>query len=175
MPDPSQLLKNGNFDFSYDNWSFFEGAHLKQLSEEGINNVAVIPNWTDAQFAGFMQNQIEFDPVNGQLFTLTFKAKFEINYSAEQTFITLRNGDGSVIISSVDITDQITANLPQRPRRWSPQANQWGIYTVNFDASSYDFMNDNTVSVLVLPEYRFLDIEESNIFIYDLNLSQQLV
>jgi hypothetical protein len=164
MPDPSQLLKNGNFDFGYDNWSFFEGAHLKPLSEEGINNVAFIPNWTDARYAGFMQNQIEFDPVNGKLFTLTFKAKFEINYSADQTFITLRNGDGSMIISSIDITDQITANL-----------GQWGIYTVNFDASSYDFMNDNTVSVLVLPEYRFLDIEESNIFIYDLNLSQQLV
>ena len=164
MPDPSQLLKNGNFDFGYDNWSFFEGAHLKHLSEEGFNNVAFIPNWADAQYAGFMQNQIEFDPVNGQFFTLTFKAKFEINYSAEQTFVTLRNGDGSTIISSIDITDQITANL-----------GQWGFYTVNFDASLYDFMNDNTLSVLVLPEYRFLDIEESNIFIYDLSLSQQIL
>jgi len=163
MPDPSQLLKNGNFDFYYDNWSFFEGTHLKQLSEEVVNNVAFIPNWTNAQYAGFMQNQIEFDPANGQLFTLTFKAKFEINYLADQTFITLRNGDASININSIDITDQITTNL-----------SQWGIYTVNFNASSYDFMNDNTLSVLVLPEYRFLDIEESNIFIYDLNLSQHL-
>ena len=95
---------------------------------------------------------------------MTFKAKFEINYSAEQTFVTLRNGDGSTIISPIDITDQITTNL-----------GQWGFYTVNFDASLYDFMNDNTLSVMVLPEYRFLDIEESNIFIYDLSLSQQIL
>jgi hypothetical protein len=71
-----QLLKNGNFDLGYDDWLFFEGAHLIGITdEETTGRVAFIPNWSDSQYAGFMQNQIVFDPIDGQVFTKPFVEK----------------------------------------------------------------------------------------------------
>lgn len=160
-----QLLKNGNFDLGYDDWLFFEGAHLIGIAdEETTGNVAFIPNWLEAQYAGFMQNQIVFDPIDGQVFTLTFRAKFESNYSASQTLIQFLNHDGMINLYSTDINDQIVQNL-----------GQWATYEVKYDAYSFDFTNiGNTLDVLFQPFERNLNVEDTNIFVHNLNLFQKL-
>jgi hypothetical protein len=160
-----QLLKNGNFDLGYDDWLFFEGAHLIGITdEETTGSVAFIPNWSDSQYAGFMQNQIVFDPIYGQVFTLTFRAKFESNYSASQTLIQFLNHDGMINLYSIDINDQIVQNL-----------GQWATYEVTYDASSFDFTSiGSSLDVLFQPYERNLNLEETNIFVHNLNLFQKL-
>ncbi len=162
---PAQLLRNGNFDLGDGNWSFFEGAYLSTdfWGENGNANVALIPGWAGLPYAGFMQNQIAFNATNGSFFTLTFRGKFEPNYSAEQTLVTFMNGNDTQNFKAVDITDQVAAN-----------GGQWATYTARYSASAADLaaMNGN-MSVKIQPLGRRVGGGQASALIDDLVLSQQ--
>jgi beta-glucanase (GH16 family) len=164
-PTPTQLLRNANFDLGEGNWSFFEGAFLSTdgWGENGNANVAIIPGWSGLPFAGFMQNQIAFNPTNGSFFTLTFRGKFEPNYFAEQTLVTFMNGNDTQDFKAVDINDQVAANL-----------GEWATYTVRYNASAADLaaMQGN-LSVKVQPLGRRVGAEQASAIIDDMVLSQQ--
>jgi len=164
-PTPTQLLRNGNFDLGAGNWSFFEGAYLSTdgWGESGNANVAIIPGWSGLPYAGFMQNQIAFNPASGSFFTLTFRARFEPNYFAEQTLVTFMNGNDTQNFKAVDIGDQVAANL-----------GQWATYTVRYNASAADLaaMNGN-MSVKIQPLGRRVGQEQASALIDTLVLSQQ--
>jgi hypothetical protein len=162
---PSQLLRNGNFDTGEGNWSFFEGAYLSTegWGENGNANVALIPGFSGLPYAGFMQNQIDFSPTNGSFFTLTFRGKFEPNYSAGQTLVTFMNGNDTQSFKSVEINDQVAANL-----------GSWATYTARFNASATDLAAMNgKMSVKVQPLLRVVGAEQASGLIDDLVLSQQ--
>jgi beta-glucanase (GH16 family) len=162
---PSQLLRNGNFDTGEGNWSFFEGAYLSTAGwgENGNANVALIPGFSGLPYAGFMQNQIDFSPTNGSFFTLTFRGKFEPNYSAGQTLVTFMNGNNTQSFKSVEINDQVAANL-----------GSWATYTARFNASAADLAAMNgKMSVKVQPLLRVVGTDQASALIDDLVLSQQ--
>ncbi len=162
---PTQLLRNANFDLGDGNWTFFEGAYLSTdgWGENGNANAAIIPGWSGLPFAGFMQNQIGFNPANGSFFNLTFRARFEPNYFAEQTLVTFMNGNDTANFKAVDINDQVAANL-----------GEWATYTVRYNASAADLAAMNgLMSVKIQPLGRRVGAEQASALIDDLVLSQQ--
>jgi beta-glucanase (GH16 family) len=164
-PTPTQLLRNANFDLGDGNWSFFEGAFMSTdgWGENGNANVAIIPGWDGLAYAGFMQNQIGFNQANGSFFNLTFRAKFEPNYFADQTLVTFMNGNDTANFKAVDINDQVAANL-----------GEWATYTVRYNASSADLAAMNgLMSVKIQPLGRRVGAEQASALIDDLVLSQQ--
>ena len=162
---PDQLLRNGYFATGDGNWTFFEGAYLSTdgWGENGSANAAIIPGWSGLPYAGFMQNQIALNPSNGSFFTLTFRGKFEPNYSAGQTLVTFMNGNDTQSFKSVDINDQVAANL-----------GEWATYTVRYNASGADLaaMNGN-MSVKIQPLERSVGADQASALIGSLVLSQQ--
>ena len=162
---PDQLLRNGSFDTGDGNWSFFEGAYLSTAGwgENGNANVGLIPGFSGLPYAGFMQNQIGLSSTNGSFFTLTFRGKFEPNYSAGQTLVSFMNGNDTQTFKTVDINDQVAANL-----------GQWATYTVRYNASAADLtaMNGN-MSVKVQPLQRVVGQSQASALIDDLVLRQQ--
>jgi beta-glucanase (GH16 family) len=162
---PDQLLRNGSFDTGDGNWSFFEGAYLSTAGwgENGNANVGLIPGFSGFPYAGFMQNQIGFSSTNGTFFTLTFRGKFEPNYSAGQTLVSFMNGNDTQTFKTVDINDQVAANL-----------GQWATYTVRYNASAADLtaMNGN-MSVKFQPLQRTVGQDQASALIDDLVLRQQ--
>ncbi|TVR52858.1 MAG: glycosyl hydrolase family protein [Puniceicoccaceae bacterium] len=119
---PDQLLRNGNFNTGSNNWTFFEGAYVSEdgWSEDG-SLFALIPGWAGSPYAGFMQNQIAFDPANGDFFTATFRANFEANYQSDQTIVAFMSGNGVTTFLEVDITEDI-----------GPRRGQWHTYRATF-------------------------------------------
>jgi beta-glucanase (GH16 family) len=163
---PAQLLRNPNFNGGAGYWTFFEGAYYNSSEAWGESNsfnFATIPGWAGLPYAGFMQNQIAVTNTNGNFFTLTFRGKFEQNYLAGQTLVTFMNGNDTKNFKTVDINDQVAANL-----------GQWATYTVRYSASASDFtdMNGN-MSVKIQPLDRVVGAQESSALIDDLVLSQQ--
>lgn len=162
---PSQLLRNANFDLGDGNWSFFEGAFMSSdgWGENGNANVAIIPGWSGLAYAGFMQNQIGFDPADGSFFNLTFRARFEPNYFADQTLVTFMNGNDTANFKAVEISDQVAAKL-----------GEWATYTVRYNASTADLAAMNgLMSVKIQPVGRRVGAEQASALIDDLVLSQQ--
>ena len=162
---PAQLLRNGDFATGGGNWTFFEGAYLSTdgWGENGSANAAIIPGWSGLPKAGFMQNQVALSPSNGSFFTLTFRGKFEPNYSAGQTLVAFMDGNDTQSFKSVDINDQVAANL-----------GEWATYTVRYNASGADLtaMNGN-MSVKIQPLERSVGADQASALIGSLVLSQQ--
>lgn len=163
---PQQLLRNGDFSAGQGNWSFFEGAYYngsEAWGESNSFNFAMIPGWAGLPYAGFMQNQIAFSATNGGFFTLSFRAKFEPNYSAGQTLVSFMNGNDTRTFKSVDINDQVAAHL-----------GEWAAYTIRYNASASDLTAMNgAMSVKIQPLDRTVGAEESSVLIDNLVLSQQ--
>ena len=122
---PAQLLRNGNFNNGDANWTFFEGAYA---SNQGFNEdgsiFALIPGFGGTPVAGFMQNNVAFNPANGDFFTATFRAKFEANYRADQTIVAFMDGSGVTTFLEVDLTNDI-----------APRLGSWHTYTATFRAT----------------------------------------
>ncbi|MEO0055339.1 MAG: hypothetical protein RLZZ50_1286, partial [Verrucomicrobiota bacterium] len=123
---PAQLLRNANFNTGDANWTFFEGAYVstEAWSEDG-SAFALIPGFGGTPYAGFMQNSVAVNSVNGDFFTATFRAKFEENYQASRTIVAFMDGGGVNTFLEADITDEI-----------APRLGQWHTYQATFRASA---------------------------------------
>ncbi len=180
ITSPTNLLADPNFDTGqpFEFWTHFEGARLITASNvapdanTAWNDVPgaqantpymFIPGWYGAAYAGFMQNQIAFNPSNGSFFTLTFQAKFEENYSAEGTFVTFMNGTDTETFRTVDINDEVQKNL-----------GRWATYTVSYNASPAQLAAmGGRISVKIQPLGRSVGAEMASAFFDALVLTQQ--
>ena len=131
---PAQLLRNGNFSSGEGNWNVFEGAYVNSTdpwnedsgdANSGSGAFLFIPGWSGSPYAGFMQNQITFDSVNGDYFTASFRAKFEANYKSESTIVAFMDAAGTTEVNRTDLTEEISQNL-----------GQWHTYRASFKASA---------------------------------------
>jgi beta-glucanase (GH16 family) len=131
---PAQLLRNGDFTNGEANWTVFLGAEVNstdQWNEEsgdansGSGAFMIIPGWKGSPYAGFMQNQIAFDSVNGDYFTASFRAKFDKNYKSESTIVAFMDAGGTTELCRADLAEEISQNL-----------DQWHTYRASFKASA---------------------------------------
>ena len=180
---PTNLLADPTFSKSssagQEYWTWFEGARLVSTSNAAPDaNVnwndlpgsagtpfMIMPGWEGEPYAGFMQNRIAFNPSAGSFFTLTFRGKFEPNYSAEETLVTFMDGDPSPTrnFKVVDIGDQVAANL-----------GRWATYTARYYASPADLAAMNgSLSVKVQPLERRVGGDQASVFFDDFVLTQQ--
>ena len=177
LADPTFLKSSSATSMEY--WTSFEGARLVSTSNVAPDaNVSwndlpgsagtpfmIMPGWEGGPYAGFMQNRITFNPSAGSFFTLTFRGKFEPNYSAEETLVTFMDGDPSPTrnFKVVDIGDQVAANL-----------GRWATYTARYYASPADLAAMNgSLSVKVQPLERRVGGDQASVFFDDFVLTQQ--
>jgi beta-glucanase (GH16 family) len=142
---PSNLLADPNFDGSQamEFWTYFEGARIITTSNlapdatTSWNNIPgaqantpymFFPGWEGTPYGGFMQENIPFNPVNGDFFTATFQAKFEGNFYADSTIIAFM--DGLTEIATKDITGEIKAN-----QKTDGESGSWRTYQATFKAT----------------------------------------
>jgi len=131
---PAQLLRNGDFSSGEANWTVFLGAEVNSTDQwnedsgdanSGSGAFMIIPGWKGSPYAGFMQNQITFDSVNGDYFTASFRAKFDANYKSESTIVAFMDAGGVTELYNANLAEDISQNL-----------GQWHTYRASFKASS---------------------------------------
>jgi len=142
---PSNLLADPNFDVSQglEFWTSFEGPRIittSNLAPDATTSWNNIPGaqantpymffagWEGTPYAGFMQENIPFNSVNGDFFTATFQAKFEGNFYADSTIIAFM--DGLTEIATKDITGEIKAN-----QKTDGESGSWRTYQATFKAT----------------------------------------
>jgi beta-glucanase (GH16 family) len=131
---PAQLLRNGDFSSGEANWTVFEGAEVNSTDQwnedsgnanSGSGAFMIIPGWKGSPYAGFMQNQITFDPINGDYFTASFRAKFDANYKSDSTVVAFMDAGATTELYNADLAEEISQNL-----------GQWHTYRASFKASA---------------------------------------
>ena len=138
----SNLLSDPNFDVSQgmEFWTFFEGARIingNNVAPDAVTSwndnpgpqantpYMFIPGWEGTANAGLMQNNIPFNPANGDYFTATFRAKFETNYKASSTIVAFMDTAAIAEYSRTDLSEDISQGL-----------GQWKTYKASFKANA---------------------------------------
>jgi beta-glucanase (GH16 family) len=150
---PAQLLRNGDFNSGDANWNFFNGAYVSyEAWSEDSTGFTLIPGWSGASDAGFMQNAISFTAANGDYFTASFRAKFDEYYQAGSTIVAFMDGTGGATLQEIDISSEIKQYL-----------GQWHTYTAGFKASTANLTTmtggaaTGTMSLKIQPLNRSVD------------------